>query len=68
MLEEAFTVLVLWKRLDIDEETIAEVFKKAGYRTAAYGKWHNGMQALTTPIAGVLTTTMVFARTLGKLS
>ena len=33
------------ERLDIDEETIAEVFKKAGYRTAAYGKWHNGMQA-----------------------
>jgi arylsulfatase A-like enzyme len=31
--------------LDIDEETIAEVFKSAGYQTAAYGKWHNGMQA-----------------------
>jgi arylsulfatase A-like enzyme len=33
------------ERLDIDEETIAEVFKSAGYKTAAYGKWHNGMQA-----------------------
>ena len=33
------------ERLDIDEETMAEVFKTAGYRTAAYGKWHNGMQA-----------------------
>tara|TARA_B100001029_G_C15061261_1_gene458680 strand:+ start:1059 stop:2831 length:1773 start_codon:yes stop_codon:yes gene_type:complete len=33
------------ERLDFDEETIAEVFKTAGYRTAAYGKWHNGMQA-----------------------
>ena len=33
------------ERLDIDEETIAEVFKSAGYQTAAYGKWHNGMQA-----------------------
>ena len=33
------------ERLDIDEQTIAEVFKKAGYQTAAYGKWHNGMQA-----------------------
>ena len=33
------------ERLDLDETTIAEVFKKAGYHTAAYGKWHNGMQA-----------------------
>ena len=33
------------ERLDIDEETIAQVFKKSGYSTAAYGKWHNGMQA-----------------------
>ena len=33
------------ERLDIDEETIAQVFKKSGYITAAYGKWHNGMQA-----------------------
>jgi len=32
------------ERLDLDEETIAEVFKQAGYNTAAYGKWHNGMQ------------------------
>ncbi len=33
------------ERLDVDEETIAEIFKSAGYQTAAYGKWHNGMQA-----------------------
>ena len=33
------------ERLDLDETTIAEVFKNAGYATAAYGKWHNGMQA-----------------------
>ena len=33
------------ERLDIDEETMAEVFKTVGYQTAAYGKWHNGMQA-----------------------
>jgi len=33
------------ERLDLDETTIADVFKKAGYATAAYGKWHNGMQA-----------------------
>ena len=32
------------ERLDMDETTIAEVFKEAGYKTAAYGKWHNGMQ------------------------
>jgi len=33
------------ERIDIDEQTIAEVFKNSGYATAAYGKWHNGMQA-----------------------
>jgi arylsulfatase A-like enzyme len=33
------------ERLDVDEEIIAEVFKSAGYQTAAYGKWHNGTQA-----------------------
>lgn len=32
------------ERLDLDEVTIAEIFKNAGYATAAYGKWHNGMQ------------------------
>ncbi len=32
------------ERLDLDEKTIADVFKAAGYQTAAYGKWHNGMQ------------------------
>ncbi|MEM1221940.1 MAG: arylsulfatase [Verrucomicrobiota bacterium] len=32
------------ERMDLDETTIAEIFKKAGYVTAAYGKWHNGMQ------------------------
>lgn len=32
------------ERLDLDETTIAEVFKAAGYATAAFGKWHNGMQ------------------------
>ncbi|MCG6188383.1 arylsulfatase [Maribellus maritimus] len=33
------------ERLDLDETTIADVFRNAGYKTAAYGKWHNGMQA-----------------------
>lgn len=32
------------ERLDLDEGTIAEVFRDAGYATAAFGKWHNGMQ------------------------
>lgn len=32
------------ERLDLDEVTIADVFKQDGYKTAAYGKWHNGMQ------------------------
>ena len=32
------------ERLDLDEQTLAEYFKEAGYRTGAFGKWHNGMQ------------------------
>ncbi len=32
------------ERMDLDEMTIADTFKAAGYATAAYGKWHNGMQ------------------------
>ena len=32
------------ERMNLDETTIAEVFKAAGYATAAFGKWHNGMQ------------------------
>jgi arylsulfatase A-like enzyme len=32
------------ERLDLDERTIADVFKAAGYATAAFGKWHNGTQ------------------------
>ncbi len=32
------------ERMDLDEMTIAETFKAAGYATAAFGKWHNGMQ------------------------
>ena len=32
------------ERLDLDETTIAEVFRTAGYATGAFGKWHNGMQ------------------------
>jgi arylsulfatase A-like enzyme len=32
------------ERLDLDETTIAEAFKAAGYATGAFGKWHNGSQ------------------------
>jgi len=32
------------ERMDLDETTIADLFKKAGYSTGAFGKWHNGMQ------------------------
>lgn len=32
------------ERMDLDEMTIADTFQAAGYATAAFGKWHNGMQ------------------------
>lgn len=32
------------ERLDLDETVLAERFLKAGYATAAFGKWHNGSQ------------------------
>jgi arylsulfatase A-like enzyme len=32
------------ERINLDEITLASVFKKAGYATGAFGKWHNGMQ------------------------
>lgn len=32
------------ERMSLDEVTIADTFKAAGYATAAFGKWHNGMQ------------------------
>lgn len=33
------------ERLNLGERTIAEVFRAAGYATAAFGKWHNGLQS-----------------------
>src|SRR3954453_8570495 len=30
------------ERLDLDEKTIGDAFKGAGYATAAFGKWNNG--------------------------
>ena len=32
------------ERLNVDEVTMAQTFKQAGYRTGAFGKWHNGSQ------------------------
>ena len=32
------------ERLNLDEMTIADTFRAGGYATAAFGKWHNGMQ------------------------
>jgi arylsulfatase A-like enzyme len=32
------------ERFSADEQTIAEVFRAAGYATGAFGKWHSGMQ------------------------
>ena len=32
------------ERFSADEVTIAEYFREHGYATAAYGKWHSGMQ------------------------
>ncbi|MCI4670211.1 MAG: arylsulfatase [Bacteroidia bacterium] len=32
------------ERMDLDELTFPEIFLENGYKTAAFGKWHNGMQ------------------------
>lgn len=32
------------ERLNLDEKTIGDFFKAAGYATGAFGKWHNGSQ------------------------
>ena len=30
--------------MNLDERTLADIFKAAGYRTGIFGKWHNGSQ------------------------
>lgn len=32
------------ERMNVDEVTIADTFRAAGYATAIFGKWHNGSQ------------------------
>jgi arylsulfatase A-like enzyme len=32
------------ERLNLDEKTLADAFRAAGYATGAFGKWHNGSQ------------------------
>lgn len=39
------------ERLDLDEKTVADAFKSAGYATGAFGKWHNGSQWPYHPMA-----------------
>ncbi len=39
-----FNVSTGGERMDLDETTIADTFRAAGYATGAFGKWHNGMQ------------------------
>jgi arylsulfatase A-like enzyme len=39
-----FNVTTGGERLNLDEKTVADTFHAAGYATAAFGKWHNGMQ------------------------
>lgn len=39
------------ERMSLDERTIADAFKAAGYATGAFGKWHNGSQWPYHPMA-----------------
>ena len=38
------------ERLSLEVKTIANAFSDAGYATAAFGKWHNGMQPPWHPV------------------
>ncbi len=38
------------ERLNPEEITLADVFRRAGYATGAFGKWHNGTQAPYHPL------------------
>ena len=58
-----------WReRLDLDEVTIADTFRSAGYTTGAFGKWHNGMQYPYHPNGKVLMNFMVSAQVIGVIT
>jgi arylsulfatase A-like enzyme len=40
-----------FERLNVEEKTVADAFKAAGYATGAFGKWHNGSQWPYHPMA-----------------
>lgn len=40
-----------FERLDLEERTLADSFKAAGYATGCFGKWHNGSQWPYHPMA-----------------
>jgi arylsulfatase A-like enzyme len=39
-----WNVTIGGERLNLDEKTIGDTFKSAGYTVGAFGKWHNGTQ------------------------
>ncbi len=39
------------ERMSLDERTVADAFRAAGYATGAFGKWHNGSQWPYHPMA-----------------
>ena len=41
---QVFSTSAGGERMNLDETTIADTFRASGYATAAFGKWHNGMQ------------------------
>lgn len=38
------------ENMNLDEETIADIFKSLGYKTGIFGKWHNGAHYPYTPL------------------
>jgi arylsulfatase A-like enzyme len=46
--------------IDDRETLMPEVFQQAGYRTAVFGKWHNGVSALNRPEARGFDTAVTF--------
>ena len=55
------------ERMDLDETTIANLFKKAGYVTGALESGTTVCNILTILLAAVSSISMVFARAIGAL-